>query len=440
MTSACFFFAYIFEQFVSYMYFSKKFALRLSKKLVFLSYLISFVIQIGINFINIPYLNLVSFFVCNFIVSYICYCASGKQIVFNVLLLESLMVITELIFIYIITLLFKINLKDYSNNYALFVFETLGTKTLYFIFAYSVSLFSFKEKKDNPYKDYSYLLFFLPLTSVIILLSFVYVSINVDLNQTSNMLFTCISILLLIINIVVFLVHERIISTLTENTELQLEKQKNQINKDYYEDLERQYASSNILIHDIKRYLATIKGLSLQENSGNAIAEYIDSIYASNSIKMLRKYSENKLVNVIISRYAQLCNEANIEFFVDIRNVDLSFITNSDLTSLLDNLLENAYEAAEKSNVKEIALSLDNKNETYILINITNSSDNAPILKDSKIQTSKVNKRKHGIGLKSIERIVKKYHGNLEYTYDSDFCTFSTSVLLKKPLKIREQF
>lgn len=54
-------------------------------------------------------------------------------------------------------------------------------------------------------------------------------------------------------------------------------------------------------------------------------------------------------MNVIVSRYAQLCNDNNINLIVDIRNIDFSFITDSDLTALLDNLLENAYEAAKSS-------------------------------------------------------------------------------------------
>lgn len=46
-----------------------------------------------------------------------------------------------------------------------------------------------------------------------------------------------------------------------KNTELELEKQKLHINEEYYMELEKQYDSSNILIHDIKKCLGNIKGL-----------------------------------------------------------------------------------------------------------------------------------------------------------------------------------
>ena len=261
-------------------------------------------------------------------------------------------------------------------------------------------------------------------------MSLVYVSINLDLDQTANILFMVISFLLLIINIVVFLVHEKIVSTLTKNTELQLEKQKEEINKEYYTELEKQYNSSNILIHDIKKCLLNIRALS-NEKDNEKIIEYVDSIYNGYEIKSLKQYSNNKLVNVIVSRYAQLCNNNNVNLTVDIRNIDFSFITDSDLTALLDNLLENAYEATKKSKNREIELKIDSRNEKYILFDIMNSSDTKPKMIGNFYLSTKNDNDLHGIGLKSISRIVKRYFGNLECNYNETDKTFHTSILLK---------
>ena len=430
MTTICFLLTYIFEQFVAYIYFNKKLTQKVSNKQLFLAYIISFFVQFTINFTNFPYLNLLTFLICNFVIAYICYYSSIKQVLFNVLLLESLMIITELIIIYLATLLFKIDLKNYSANQFIFTLETIGTKTLYFVFAYISSRISFKEKKNVINKDYSYLLFILPLTSVILIMSLVYVSINIDLDQIANILFMIISFLLLIINIIVFLVHEKIISTLNKNTELQLERQREEINQEYYIELERQYDSSNILIHDIKRCLLNIRELS-NNNDNEKIIKYIDSIYNGYEIKSLKQYSNNKLVNVIISRYSQLCNNNNIDLTVDIRNIDFSFITDSDLTALLDNLLENACEAAKNSTKKHIELLIDNRNEKYILFNIINSSDTEPKTIGGFYISTKKNKNLHGIGLKSISRIVKRYSGNLDCNYNKTEKLFHTSILLK---------
>ena len=73
MTTVCFLLTYIFEQFVAFIYFNKKLTQKKSNKYLLLSYIVSFIIQFAINLTNIPYLNLLSFLICNFIISYIAY-------------------------------------------------------------------------------------------------------------------------------------------------------------------------------------------------------------------------------------------------------------------------------------------------------------------------------------------------------------------------------
>lgn len=173
-----------------------------------------------------------------------------------------------------------------------------------------------------------------------------------------------------------------------------------------------------------------IKELS-KEADAKEIPEYIDSIYNGYNIKELKQYSKNKLVNVIVSRYANLCHKANIDFLVDIRNVDFHFITDSDLTALLDNLLENAYEAAKSSTEKQIDLHIDYRNENFLLIDLHNTFDRQPKLIGKELVTTKQGSGVHGIGLKSISRIVKRYSGNMNYKYDKDHKVFHTSIMLK---------
>ena len=154
----------------------------------------------------------------------------------------------------------------------------------------------------------------------------------------------------------------------------------------------------------------------LQNDNSKAI-EYIDSIYDGYDIKQIKKYSNNKLINVIVSRYAQLCYNNNIEFSADIRDVNFSFIKDSEITALFDNLFENAFEATKKCPNKFINIEVDYRNENYIFIKMLNSINNKPLFQNGAPITTKKDKKGHGIGIKSILKIVKKYHGNLDYTY-----------------------
>lgn len=431
MNTICYLFIFIFEQFISFLYFKSRYTIKRNAWIVLLCYSISFVLQYVINLINIPYLNLLSFLICNFIVVLFCFNTTFKQSIFNIVLLEGIMITTEIVVMYLFSSILGIDLLECKNNDLIIFLETATTKTLYFIVAYIISKIS-KKNSDNSniVNKYSILLFLMPVSSIFVISSYAYLSFNYEINKITNILFTCSSLIMLISNVIIFIIHERIIDILITNTELELEKQKTHINIEYYSELEKQYATSNILIHDIKKCLANIKTLSSQGDNEKTI-EYIDSIYKGYEIKKIKKYSNNKLVNVIVSRYAQLCYDNNIEFFADIRNIDFSFIKDSDLTALFDNLFENAFEAAQKSLEKFIKIEIDYKNENYIFIKISNSTSSKPHFQRGLPFTTKVDKKHHGIGTKSISRIVKKHYGNLEYNYIENKNIFVASILLK---------
>lgn len=430
MNTLCFLFIFIFEQLISYIFFSRLFEKVKKDSLIFLLLTCSFLIQFSINFIGIPFLNLLSFFVCNLLIVFIGFNTTAKQAVFNVILLEGFMITTELIAMYGISLILNVQLTEYQNNDFLIIVETVTTKLLYFIFVFLTSKLRSKNKLKYGNDNFSLFLFILPLISILIIISFGYLSIYYNLDKTSHTLFVIISFLLLFSNIVVFFVNDKITATLTENTELQLEAQKKEINNDYYKELERQYDLSAILIHDIKKHLRIIDEYSLEQDYDN-IHKYIKSVYSSNEIPTIKQFSNNKLVNVIISRYSQLCLENDILFDVDIRNIDFSFISESDLTSLLDNLLDNAVEATKKSKKKTICLSIDKTNEYFVIFKLVNSCDFKPKKIGNVFISSKVDAIPHGFGLKSINRIAKKHNGYTLYEYNEQAKEFNTSVILK---------
>lgn len=431
MITICYLFTYAFEQFIAYMFFNNKFNLKKPRKLIIAFYALSFILQYLTSLFSIPNLNLLAFIILNALIVFLCFNISIKQLIFNITLLGSIMLVTEIIVMYFTTAVFNINLNDYSTNSTIMFLETAGSKTLYFFVAYLISKISVKEDKSSYKQELSYLLFILPASSIAVIISFAYLSVNLTVNNYINFMFICISLLLLLANVVVFLVHDRMIRISKNNTQLQLEKQRNQINTEYYAELEKQREVSNSLIHDIKRYLSTIRELSVANNS-NEIISYIDSVYEGTKIETLRQYSNNKLVNIIVNRYANLCDTAGISLITDIRNINFSFISDSDLTTVLDNMLENAYEASKDSKEKFINLLIEQKNENFIVIKMSNSSDNAPIGKNGNYVTLKKDNTFHGIGLKSILSVLKKYNGNLETDYSTEKHVFSLTAIFQK--------
>ena len=143
MTVICYIFIFIFEQFVSLMYFNNKFYLKSSKFHLYIILVFSFLIQFFGNYIgnkfSFPEVNLITFFICNIFFVLLLFKATIKQAFFNVVLLEGLMVTSELGVMHLTSILLKINLQEYLNDNTVIILETIGTKTLYFTIAYLIS-------------------------------------------------------------------------------------------------------------------------------------------------------------------------------------------------------------------------------------------------------------------------------------------------------------
>ena len=420
---------YIFEALISPFFFGKKFEKRFHIGIILLAFSLSALIQFGLNFAGIQVLNLVSFIICNFILCLICYKTKVMQAIFSTLLLAAAMLITEITIMYVSSLLFGIAVLEYTTNELVLFLQSGSSKLLYFLTVYLLAKLSTKEERNDLGSAKSFLLLLLPISSIAILLGIFKAAINYQFDKSIYVVLIVSTILLMYANIAVFWVHESLIKTQRENTELQLQAQKAELDTEYYTLLQNQYENSNILIHDIKRHLLSIKDLA-DENDCDGIEHYIDNLYSEYEVKNIKKYSNHKLVNAIINRYVKVFADSGITFNCDIRNIDFSFIDDNDLTSLLDNLLENALEASRDSEEKKVDLLIAPTNVNYISISLNNTCSVAPNIKNGKLITTKKKSAPHGYGIKSIKRIADKYDGDVSFDYDKEKQLFSIRIVL----------
>lgn len=407
----CYAFIFLAEILISLFYFENKFERKSSKKFLLFSVVIVYVLLYLSRLLNLTLVNLIAFFACNFFLLYFCYFISVKSCIFHCSILLIFMAITESIVMFVSTVLFGTDLFTCLDNSLSLIIQSTLSKLLYFLIIYFVSKFSIKEHKSESY-SLSIPLLVLPASSILLLYAVSYALHNFDLEQKYMYLLIISIVLLLFSNIAVFWVYEFTLKTQRHNMEL---------------EYERQNENSKIVMHDIKRHLNAIKSIAKDKS----VTEYIDDFIEDFSINKSVDYCNNPMVNSIVNRYKSFCDKFGVKMNIDIRSADFSFMSEPDITALLDNLLENAVEAAQNTENGFIDFSAFVRKNKYLSIQLTNSVKNIITVKNNRIASSKKSGSIHGTGLKSIKRVVKKYDGEINMKFNEDDMTFTSNIVFE---------
>lgn len=322
--------------------------------------------------------------------------------------------------------------KTYFRNLVILL---TFSKTIYLLVLYFLSHF-FKEKQEKRqhYNKTTFILTFVPAASMCINFTLIGICLNTDLSLFVDWMISISAVLVLCINLFIFAMNNYTQRKNIEFTEMQLLLQKEYDASQYYKMLLEQNENHNIIIHDIKKHLHSIAALN-QRGESEQIDAYIQRITEFSDLKTSVRVCDNDLLNAILCRYMKQCRESDISFRTDIRSGTADFIDTEDLTALFCNLLDNAVDSAMKMTNSFIELHMSNKrNTTLTLITMTNSCRRNPFSPNSKrLVSNKSNPFRHGFGMKSIERVIAKYQGNMEIYYDEETLTFHTIITLNHP-------
>jgi len=318
----------------------------------------------------------------------------------------------------------------YLENTMILLFTS---KPLYFLFLYGISHVLIKTPKKRDRNSLKEIILFsiIPLISFWIDLTFLSVFRYTDFPPAVSYMVTAGSILLLIANFVIYAIYTYSGEKNRRFTDLQLQLQKELDSVSYYKMLLSRDEAQSILIHDIKKHLQAIALLN-EQGDKETITSYIEGLAGSPDLQTASRICDHELLNAILCRYMRDCREQNIDFYADIRSDTLNFIAENDLTSLFCNLLDNAIEAAAKHVNASIQLVVTYMPQAQLtVVTVVNSCRVNPFQKNGRLVSTKTGSIRHGFGLKSVERIVARYHGNMELYYEQDEHMFHAVITLK---------
>lgn len=317
---------------------------------------------------------------------------------------------------------FSLAIDALNHSSYVLIAQVSITRSIQTILYLAVS--SFLRSKNIQSRTPLHLIAF-PLIIFACICGFYYLGKGELLSDRAFHILSIVDVLLSVVSIVIILYQMEYLQNLQEFQYLKAENTRLQTEKTYYDILEDQNQSLMIYAHDAKKHLAAIQSL----NTDPQISSYVDAL--SNQLKSYAKngHSGNKLLDVMLEKYAISCRKKGVLFQYDVKLCNLSILQDMDLVAILGNLMDNAVEAAEQSSAKTIQLSTAKRNSYAVLI-VSNSCDNAPSVHGSGLLSTKIEKFTHGYGIRSIKRTLQKYDGDFDWEYDEESHQFTATAMI----------
>jgi sensor histidine kinase regulating citrate/malate metabolism len=184
--------------------------------------------------------------------------------------------------------------------------------------------------------------------------------------------------------------------------------------------------------HDFKNHLNTVYSLVLvsdEKNLKETMAQYIDSL--NTSLESMEKLLQidNTVVAAIIYNKINEAARNNIEFKYIIQGDYKLDFKDHELSEILNNLLDNAFDAVlnSKSDLKKVFLNIGYLEENCI-IEIGNTGERIEFNDIGKIfnagYTTKDGENR-GYGLYNVKKIVESYGARIQLSFENNYTIFS---------------
>lgn len=422
----CYIVIYLIEALILWLYCNDLFIAKYSIHKTIISLLAFYSLLFILSRFDNYLLSSSSFFLVNFLFIYLFYHVKWSFALFHTGITTVAMSLGELIFFTPLPI-FARNFYTARSDISLFILFIFFSKLIYCFILYTFShLFSMQKSKRGVDSKGTLLLSFVPFISFYFIATLATVYHTTDVSAPLNKMIATCSILLLLLNLLIWFFFSYTQKRNQDFIELQLSLQRENDTAEYYKMLNSQNENRSILIHNIRNDLYTISNLAKQNQTPD-IVDYIDklvqnsNLQTSNSIKICK----NTTLNAILYRYKEECKKQKIRFITDIQNDCLDFMAANELTALFCNLLDNAMEAASCVSDSFIEVNLfRQENAPYAILSVENSCPQNPFDSHGNLPSHKKDALPHGLGLKSVRRIVENYQGHMDLYYKEETQTF----------------
>lgn len=282
-----------------------------------------------------------------------------------------------------------------------------------------------RRKYENPIDNHSWLLLIIiPVISIISLSALMFAVVNHEEIKIYILVgMSCI----VIANIITYYFFTVLNKDYEKNLRIKLLEQQNENDKKNIKNADAFVRQMKSVRHDMKNQLLIIDNFINSQKYEEA-RKYISNLTGNYMPDVQNLVSTgNEAFDAIINSKIAICSEKGIFMETKIMSGSLECFNDVDTGILFGNLIDNAIEAAEKTEEKRITVDVQTTG-AYLSIIVENSITESVLQKNKTLETSKPDKEMHGIGVKTIKEIVKKYNGMVDFSEKGN--EFSCHIML----------
>ena len=318
--------------------------------------------------------------------------------------------------------------QDYRWSFSLMLFFIEAILSCP-VFLYMRSVYTPAIEKEPSGLEWRYL-WLIPVTFYLMWYYVIYGNVsNSSLEialQPKNTLF------LFVINVGAFLIYYVVTRlVLEQNKTLELQEKNHQLTMQamQYENLQEKITDARRAKHDVRHHIALIQEY-LADGKLDALHDYLSKYNKSLPDDSLVRFCENSAANAVLLYFAQLAKDNNIDYIVRVSIPNDIFVSDTDISVLFGNLIENALEACrnESGNDSEILIRASLTGNSFCLTVDNTFSGTLRYANDGKLISTK--HKGLGLGTQSVNSITSHYNGGCHF--ESKNRMFYASVMCNK--------
>lgn len=420
---------YFFEMLISFCYFSRIYEKKQKSNLIIMliGLLLFIPSSVIFNLFENEIINTAVYFVINVTYALLCFNISFKNAVIQSVILDTLMVSTEYVTVFLFPVIIDIPTNQYKSDTHILIIYALICKLAYFVLSQLLSFIIIKIGHRNNSIKHFLPLFIFPVLSMVSSILFLFTALKTEVSVSYKITAAIVCLLYIFASIFIFIYYQMLANKEEKINELEAEKRLYNLNNTYLEILQHRNDELQMIFHDTKNHYIALSSFDNVDD----VKAYISKIYPELEEKNIIKISNNKMLDLILSKYIVACKNNDIKFNYEVKTANLDYIDDAELSVILNNVLDNAVEAAKISNEKQIEFSLRYINNMDLL-SVVNSCDNPPKHINKQLLTTKFDTGSHGFGTKIIKKHAKKNNGKYEWFYDNEEHRFHLTILFQR--------